>query len=82
MQLEAIGRVSVGDLGLEVGRQVDNVDSVEGTFLWANTATDTQALRDEGDFGLGRYFDTQLACTDYWTRLLAFLSTFLPSVRA
>jgi hypothetical protein len=67
----------VGDLGLEVGGQVDDVDGVEGAFLRADTATDTQALRDEGDLGLGGDFDAQLARTDYGTRLLAFLPAFL-----
>lgn len=72
----------MSDLGLEVGRQVDDVDSVEGAFLRADTTTDTQALRDEGDLGFGRDFDAQLACTDYGARLLAFLPAFLPSVSA
>lgn len=82
MQLEAIGRVSVGDLGLEIGGQVDDVDGVERAFLWADTATDAQALRDEGDLGLGGDFDAQLARADYGTRFLAFLPTFLVSISA
>jgi len=61
VQLEAVRGVSVGDLSLEVGGQVDNVDGVEGAFLRADTATDTQALRDEGDLGVGGDFDTELA---------------------
>ena len=72
----------MGDLGLEVGGQVDDVDGVEGAFLRADTATDTQALRDEGDLGVGGDFDAQLARADYGTRLLAFLPAFLPSVSA
>lgn len=50
MQLEAVGRVTVSDLCLEVGRQIDNVDGTERTFLRTYTATDTEALGDEGDF--------------------------------
>lgn len=65
------------DLGLEVGGQVDDVDGVEGAFLWANTATDTEPLGDEGDFGRVVHFDTQLARADNWTRLFTFLSAFL-----
>lgn len=49
MQLEAVRGVSVGDLSLKIGGQVDDVDGVEGAFLRADTATDTEALRDEGD---------------------------------
>lgn len=77
MQLEAVGRVTVGDLCLEVGRQVDNVDSTERTFLRADTATDTEALGNEGDFGFGGHFDTKLACAHHRARLFALLTTFL-----
>jgi hypothetical protein len=41
MQFEAVGGVSVGNLSLEIGRQIDDVDGIEGAFLWANTATNT-----------------------------------------
>jgi hypothetical protein len=44
MQLERVRRVSVGDLGLEVRRQVDDVDGIERAFLWADTAPNAQAL--------------------------------------
>lgn len=64
MQFEAVGRVAVGDLGLEVGGQVDDVDGVERAFLGANTTTNAEALGDEGNFGLGRDLDAQLAGTD------------------
>jgi hypothetical protein len=80
MQLEAVRRVSMRDLGLEVGGQIDDVDGVEGTFLRADTATDAEALRNEGDLGRVGHFDAQLARADNGTRLLAFLSTFLGRV--
>jgi hypothetical protein len=51
VQLEAVGGVSMRDLRLEVGGQVDDVDGVEGAFLGADTAADAEALRDEGDLG-------------------------------
>lgn len=69
------------DLGLEVRGQVDDVDGVEGAFLGADTAADTEALRDECDFGLIGDLDAQLARAHDGTRLLAFLSTFLGRVR-
>ena len=53
------------------------MDSTEGAFLWADTATDAQPFRDVGDFGLGGHFDAELACSDHGAGLLAFLSTFL-----
>lgn len=77
VQLEAVGGVTVCDLALEVGGQVDNLDGVEGALLGADTASDTQALRDEGDFAGVVDFDTQLAGLDDGTRLLALLTTFL-----
>jgi hypothetical protein len=39
----------MGNLSLEVGGQVDNVDCVKGTFLWADTTSDTQTLGNEGN---------------------------------
>jgi hypothetical protein len=67
----------MGDLSLEVGGQVDDVDGVEGAFLRADTASDAEALRDEGDFGGRVDFDAQFARADDWARLFAFLSAFL-----
>jgi hypothetical protein len=77
MKLEAVCRVSVSDLSLEVCRQVDNADGAEGAFLGANTATDTQALRDEGDFRVGRDFYAELAASHDGARFLALLTAFL-----
>ena len=64
MELEAIGRVAVGDLRLEIGGQIDDVDGTEGAFLHADTAADAKALGDEGDLGVGGDFDAQLARAD------------------
>lgn len=77
MQLEAVGGVAVGDLALEVGGQVDDLDGVEGAFLRADTATDTQALTDEGDLAAGLDLDTELAGLDDRAGLLTLLATFL-----
>lgn len=77
MQLEAIGRVSVGDLGLEVRGQIDNVDGIEGTLLRADTASNAESLGDEGDFRVGGDFDAQLARADHGAGLFALLATFL-----
>jgi hypothetical protein len=77
MKLEAVGRVSVGDLALKVGREVDDGDGTEGALLGADTASDTQTLRDESQAGLGRDLDTELATADHRAGLLAFLTTFL-----
>lgn len=65
------------DLGLEVRGQVDNVDGIEGAFLGADTATNTQALRDEGDFRRGLDFDAQFAGAHDRAGLFALLATFL-----
>ena len=77
VELEAVGRITVGDLGLQVGGQVDDVDSTERTLLGANTTTDTQALGDKGDLGVGSHFDTEFTRPHDGARLLALLTTFL-----
>ncbi len=46
------------DLGLKVGRQVDDGNSPERTFLGTDTTTNAQSLGDVGDLGLGGDFDT------------------------
>jgi hypothetical protein len=81
VQLETVGRVSVGDLSLEVRGQVDNVDGIKRALLGANTASNAQALRDEGNLGGRVYLDAQLACAHDGTGLFAFLTTFLRIVR-
>lgn len=77
MQLEAVGRITMGDLGFKIGRQVDNVDGTEWAFLRTDTTTYAKALRDEGNLGIRGHLDTELACAHHRARLLAFLSTFL-----
>jgi len=77
MQLEAIGAVPVRDLRLEVGGQVDDVDGIEWTLLRADTASDAQAFRDEGDLAFGSDFDAEFARPHDRARLLALLATFL-----
>ncbi len=54
MELEAVGRISVGDHGLEVRGEVDDVDRSEGAFLGADTAADAQSFTYIGYFRLRR----------------------------
>lgn len=61
MQFKTIGRISVGDLGLEICGQIYDVDGPEWAFLYTNTASDTEALRDEGDFRVCGDLDAKLA---------------------
>lgn len=70
----------MGDLGLEVGWQIDDMDGAKGTFLRTDTATNTQSFRDICDFGLGCDFDTEFAGTDDRAGLFAFLPAFLNGV--
>jgi len=77
VELEAVGRVTVGDLRLEVGGQVDNVDGIERTFLGTDTATNTETLGDEGNLGGVVDLNTELSSTDDGARFLALLTTFL-----
>lgn len=48
----------MSDLGLEVGRQIDDVDGTEWTFLRADTAADTQTFRYESNLRIWGNFDT------------------------
>jgi hypothetical protein len=65
MKLEAVRRVSMGNMRFEVGWQIDDVDSTERALLWANTTTNTQTLGDEGDLGLGGDFDAETTTPNY-----------------
>jgi hypothetical protein len=77
VELEAVRRVAVGNLGLEVGGQVDDVNGSEGTLFGTDTTTNTQALGNEGNLGSGIDFNAKLASADHRARLLALLTTFL-----
>lgn len=77
MKLEAVGGVTVGDLGLQVGGQVDDVNGAEGTFLRTDTATDTQTLGDECDLRLGGDLNAEFTGTDDGAGFLALLTAFL-----
>lgn len=50
----------MGDLGLQVGGQVDNVNGTERALLRTDTTTNAQALGDESDLGLGSHLDAKL----------------------
>lgn len=75
VKLEAVGAITVGDLVLEIGGQVDNGDGVERTLLGADTATDTETLGDEGETGIGGHFNAELATANDGARLFTFLTT-------
>lgn len=77
VELEAVGRVSVSDLGLKVGGQVDDMDCTERAFLWADATTDAKTLRDEGDLGFGRDLDAEFSRAYNRAASFAFLPTFL-----
>src|SRR3954447_17854376 len=50
MELEAVGGVSVGDMGFEVRWKIDDIYRTERAFLGANTTSTAKTLRYEGDF--------------------------------
>lgn len=80
VELEAVGGVSVCNLGLEVGREVDDGNCAKGALLRADTATNTKALGEEGNLRIGGHFNAELATAHDRARLFAFLSTFLRCV--
>lgn len=75
VELEAVGAITMGDLALEVGGQVDDGDGVEGAFLRADTATNTQRLGDEGEAGFGGDFNAKLSTANHRAGFLTFLTT-------
>lgn len=77
MKLETVGGVPVGYLGFQVCRKVDDMNRTKRALLWANTTTNAQAFRDEGDLGLGRNLDAKFSGADNGAGLFTFLTTFL-----
>lgn len=67
----------MGNLRLEVGRQVDDVDCAEWALLGANTTSYAECLGYEGDFRGRVDFDTELTTANNRARFLALLPTFL-----
>lgn len=63
MELETVGRVSVGDLTLKVRGQVDNSNGAKGALLGTDTTADAQSLGDEGESGFRSDLDTELSGT-------------------
>ena len=49
MKLETVGCIAVGNHALKVGRQIDNGNGAERAPLRADTTTNAELLRDEGD---------------------------------
>ena len=71
VELEAVGRVSMGDLRLEIGRQVDNRDSAERALLRADTTSDLLRIstrcRDRGARGLQNELGELKQLTTRWS---------------
>lgn len=77
MQFEAIRGITMGNLRLEVGRQVDDVYCAEWALFGANTTSYAECLGYEGDFRRCVYFDTEATTANNRARFLALLPTFL-----
>lgn len=77
MKFEAVGGISVGDLCVQIGGQVDDGNGVEWAFLRTDTTSNTETLGDEGELGVGSNFDTKFSTADNRTRSFALLSALL-----
>lgn len=77
MELETVRGVSMGDVGLEIRRQIDDVDCSEWALLGANTASNTKGFRDERDLGFRGDLDAETSTAHHRARFLALLTTFL-----
>ena len=67
----------MGDMGFEIGWQIDDVDCAEWAFLGADAASNAQSLGNKGDFRFRSDFDAEASNSHNRARLLAFLSAFL-----
>ena len=67
----------MGDVGLEIGWQIDNVDGSKWAFLRTDTASNTKGFGDEGDLRVRGDFNAETSASHNWARFLAFLSAFL-----
>ena len=77
MQLEAVGRVPVCDLGLEIGWKIDDVYGAKRALLDTDTTSNAQTLGNESNLGFRGDLYAQFPRPDDGTGLLAFLSAFL-----
>ena len=77
MKLEAVGRISMSNMGLKIRGQIDNVDGSEWAFLRADTASNAEGFRDECNLGFRSDFNAQATTSNDRTGFLALLSTFL-----
>lgn len=59
VKLEAVGGISMRDLALEIGGEVDDGNGTEGAALRADTATDTKLFRDVGNSRLGCHLEVK-----------------------
>jgi hypothetical protein len=80
MELEAVGRVSMRNMGLEIRWKVDDIDGAKWAFFRTDTATNTETFGNEGDLRLGGDFNTKPTAPNNRARLLAFLSAFLEGI--
>lgn len=77
MELEAVGRVPMADLSLEVRGQVDDSNGPKWALLGTDAASNTETLGNESDSRLCRHLNAELAASHNGAGLLAFLATFL-----
>lgn len=76
MELKAVRRVSMCDLGFEIGWKVDDIDSAKRAFFWTDTTSNTQCFTDESDFGIRGNLDTKSSASNHRTTLFALLPAF------
>ena len=81
MEFEAVGRVPMRNLRLEVRREIDDVDGGKRTFFHADTTSNAKSLGDEGDLRFRGDLDAEFACPYHRARFLAFLATFLKNLQ-
>mmetsp|Transcript_42128 Transcript_42128/g.70307 ORF Transcript_42128/g.70307 Transcript_42128/m.70307 type:complete len:203 (+) Transcript_42128:2289-2897(+) len=74
VKLERVGSVAMRRLFFKILGQVDDHNGFERTFLHADTTTDAQLFREEGNFVRRRHLDTELAYLHNRAALSAFVA--------
>jgi hypothetical protein len=64
MKLEAVGRVSMRNMGFEICWKIDDIDGTKWAFLRTDTASDTQTFGNESDLGLRSDFDAKASASN------------------
>merc|ERR1719343_1003923 len=77
MKFECVRAVSMRCLLRQVSGQINDINSIERTFLYADTATNAEGLREVCNLRVSLNFDAHFTGSHHRTVILTFLLAFL-----